>query len=134
MDAERFYKLVVIGIFIAALIVVGFILSWAASTYAPKPEPKTEFLLAKLEFTEPLPVNETFTFPITIQNFHNFTVRAYVFVAPQNASRFVVYSVVPDLNGTVLEPKESIVATFEVTLLDSSIVPFEIRVEGVKEV
>jgi len=130
VDAERFYKLVVIGIFISALCGVGFILSWAASTYAPKPEPELEksFLLTKLVFEHP--VNASL--PISIQNPYNFSVRVWVFVAPQNASQYIVYSVVPDLNGTVLGPKESIVATFQVTLLDSSIVPFEIRVEGEK--
>jgi len=126
VDAERFYKLVVIGLFIAALIVVGFILSWAASTYAPKPKYEKGFLLTKLVFE--YPVNGTF--PITVSNFYNFSVRVWVFVTPQNASRFVVYSVVPDLNGTVLEAKETKIFTFHVTFLKSDIQEAEILIEG----
>ena len=126
MDAERFYKLVVIGLLISALCVVGFILSWGISVYAPQPKYEKGFLLTKLVFE--YPVNGTF--PVVVENWLNFSVRVWVFVAPQNASQYIVYSVVPDLNGTVLEAKETKIFTFHVTFLKSDIQEAEILIEG----
>jgi len=126
--AEAFYKIIVICLLIATLIAVGCVLSWGISVYAPQPKYEKGFLLTKLVFE--YPVNGTF--PVVVENSYNFSVRVWAFVTPQNASRFVVYSVVPNLNGTVLEAKETKIFTFHVTFLKSDIQEAQIRIEGEK--
>ena len=128
MDAHRFWRLVTILIFLISIGVCIYLVSWGVSVYAPQPKYQKGFLLTKLVFEYPINAS----LPISIQNPYNFSVRVWVFVAPQNASQYIVYSVVPDLNGTVLEAKETKIFTFHVTFLKSDIQEAEILIEGEK--